>query len=149
MEIDKWAHLRGLVEFVLATRKPRYRQLAESERGLRRLRAHLTNELERDLDPRFAHPVLHQEVKAQLDLHAAPAECYVISTFPAIHDTFLRTVDALAEASELGRASLLFFVPGRLAFYRSELSSMRLLVSTGRQSETAAGRDTTGGRRPS
>jgi hypothetical protein len=109
--------------FVLPQAKVRALTLLETSRGRRTLFAELDHF--RWLDPRFAKQVPPGEqspecIERLLREHGAPPSCHVMSTKRELNGRAMLLRAALAEIVAGGHGSIVFCIPGQLAYYESE-----------------------------
>jgi hypothetical protein len=82
-----------------------------------------------DFDERYVKSLpSNADVVAILKAGGAPASCYVVSATEALDGRELPLVQAVEEASQGGRGTIISCLPGQLAYYYDECGERRFLL---------------------
>ena len=112
--------------FIIKEKKQRYiDMLANSKK-----RAKIVDDLNhcRDIDERFATPVLWNNAFDELKKRGAPVTCRLISSISGLNEKVLPLAAALPLVEEGGWGTILCCIPGQLAYYFDECGFRRLIL---------------------
>ena len=112
--------------FVVPSKRSRYAELLDSERGRKKVRLSLDHF--KDLNPRFCQePKPSDSVHAALSSFGAPSNCYVISSNDKLDGREMNLGEALKEIVGFGFGSFISCIPGKLAYFEGEGPSDRFI----------------------